>query len=137
MVLALLAEAAEAAGPGVPLEVIMFVAASAGTIFGVGVGVGIVKKRFEDAEKAIAAAAEACKTANQNKLRIEELEKRQTKFGKRVEGLEAENTDMAKAVTRLVDFMRHSPGQAVPKEVLDDISEVLGVPTKRAHQQST
>lgn len=136
MVLAILAEAAEAAGPGVPLEIIAFIAASAGTLFGGGVAFGIYKKRFEDAERGISAAAEACRTANQNKARIDEIEKRQTKFGKRVEDLESEKVDLAKAVTRLVDFMRHSPGQAVPNEVLDDISDVLGAPARRSHQQS-
>lgn len=112
MVLAinLMEAAAETLGSGVPLEIILFVAGAAGTIFGGGVAVGILKKRFEDVE------------AKMSRLKA------------RVEEIEAANATLLGALGKIVVFMRH--GDGVPKEVLDDISDVLEAPKRRSHQQS-
>lgn len=105
----ILADVVDAA-TGVGPEIIAFIAGSGGTLFGSGIVVGVAKKRFEDLERRV--------------------EKQRT----RLLVLEEQNDKLLRALLDIVKFMRH--GDGVPKELLDDISDVLAVPVRRDHQGS-
>lgn len=107
---AILAEAYDMAA-GVGPELIAFVAGSGGTLFGSGIVVGVAKKRFEDLER--------------------KVEKQRT----RLLSVEEQNDKLLGALRDIVNFMRHGDG-AVPRKLLDDISDILAVPVRRDHKGS-
>lgn len=130
----ILAELADAAGFGP--ELIAFIAGTGGTLFGAGMVIGVANKRLADAEKAVASAAEACKTATANAARVEQLEQSRDKLKKRLGELDSSNKRLHRVVQTLLSWMRHAGESSIPQRVLDDISDVLAVPDHRDHQES-
>lgn len=134
---ALLAEVALGLGS----ELIAFIGGVGGAIFGVGATVGAARKRLEAAEVAVLGAAAECRVAAANTIAITDLQRRMTDAEKSVR----EWRDRTKAAKELVESMRNGlrqlltymkHGEGVPKQVLDDISEVLNVPRARREESS-
>lgn len=134
LTMTILAELADVAA-GVAPELIAFIGAAGGTLVGVGMTIGVLKKRFEDAEKGVAAATEACKSATENAVKLREQEGTIARIRRRFRRLEKDNQALRDALSTLVRWMVHGEG-AVPKAILDEISSVLAVTQARTGEES-